>query len=140
MKSRLRLALVLTAAVGLSACGKSEEPEEKKAPEAGAVEEEKTMVEKAAEVAEEGAEKASEMSTAAMEKGAEMADAAVAKAEELIQQAKDYIGNKELGLAEEMMEQLRKLRDSLPASLQAQIDQLETMLSASTSAPESQGQ
>jgi acyl-CoA reductase-like NAD-dependent aldehyde dehydrogenase len=140
MKSRIWLALVVTAAVGLSACGKSEEPEEPKAPETGAVEEKKTMVEKAAEVAEEGAEKVSEMSTAAMEKGAEMADAAVAKAEELIQQAKDYIDTKEFDLAEQVMEQLRKLRDSLPESLQAQIDQLETLISSTTSAPASQGQ
>jgi acyl-CoA reductase-like NAD-dependent aldehyde dehydrogenase len=129
MNSRLLLALVLTATVGLSACGKSEEPE---APETGAVEEETTMAEEAAEVAKEGAEKASEMTDAAMEKGAEMADAAVAKGEELIQQAKDYIDNQEIDLAEEVMAQLRKLRDSLPESLQEQIDKLEAMLASAS--------
>jgi hypothetical protein len=132
MKSRLLLVLVVTAAVGLSACGKGEEPEDSKASEAGAVGEEKTMAEKAAEVAEEGAEQASEMTTAAMEKGAEMADAAVAKAEELIRQAKDYIDNKQFNLAEEVMAQLRKLRDSLPETLQEQIDKLEAMLSSAS--------
>jgi len=141
VNTSLLLAIVVTAAVGLSACGKSEEPaQEPKAPETGAVEEGKTMVEKAAEAAKEGAEKASEMTSAAMEKGAEMADAAIAKAEELIQQAKDYIDNKEFDLAEGVMEQLRKVRDSLPQSLQEQIDKLEAMLSSSTSAPAGQGQ
>lgn len=140
MKSRLLLALVVTAAIGLSACGKSEEPAEPKAPETGAVEEGKTVREKAAEVAKEGAERASEITGAAMEKGAEIADAAVAKAQELIQQAKDYIDNKEFNLAEKVMEQLRKLRDSLPEYLQEQIDKLEAMLSSSTSAPAGQGQ
>jgi hypothetical protein len=135
MHSRLLLALVMSAAVGLSACGKSEEPEAPKAPETGAVEEGKAMVEKAAEAAKEGAEKGSEMTSAAMEKGAEMADAAIAKAEELIQQAKDYIDNKEFDLAEGVMEQLRKLRDSLPQSLQEQIDRLEAMLSSSRETP-----
>jgi hypothetical protein len=121
----------LTATVGLSACGKSEEPE---APETGAVEEERTMAEEAAEVAKEGAEKASEITDAAMEKGAEMAEAhaAVAKGEELIQQAKDYIDNQEIDLAEEVMAQLRKLRDSLPESLQEQIDKLEAMLASAS--------
>ena len=133
MKTRPVLALALvTAAVGLSACGKGEEPEEPKTPEAGAVQEVKTMVQKAAEVAEQRAQKASELTSAAMEKGGEMADTVVAKAEELIQQAKSYIDNKEFDLAEEVMVQLRKLRDSLPASLQEQIDDLEAMLSSAS--------
>ena len=139
MHSRLMFALVVTAALGLSACGKSDEPaQEPEAPDTSAVEEGKTMVEKAAEVSKEGAEKASEMTSAAMEEGAEMADAAVAKAEELIQQARDYIENKEFDLAEGLMEQLRKLRDSLPQSLQEQIDKLEAMLSSSREAPAGQ--
>ena len=139
MHSRLLLALVVTTAVGLSACGKSEEPaQEPKAPETGLVEEGKTMVEKAAEAAKDGAEKASEMTSTAMEKGAEMADAAIAKAEELIQRAKDYIDNKEFGLAEGVMEQLRKLRDSLPQSLREQVDKLEATLSSSREAPAGQ--
>ena len=61
MISRLLLAIVVTAAVGLSACEKSEEPAaEQKAPETGAVEEGKTMGAQADEVAKEGAEKTSE--------------------------------------------------------------------------------
>jgi acyl-CoA reductase-like NAD-dependent aldehyde dehydrogenase len=155
---RLLLAFVVTAAVGLTACEKGEEAEpEQKAPETGAVSEEKTMVEQAAEVLEEGAEKASEMAGAAMEKGAEMAGSAkdqgeemttaaketgaemagatVAKAEELIQKAKDYIENNEIDLAGEVMEQLRTLKDSLPEKLQEQIDKLEAMLPSKTDAP-----
>jgi hypothetical protein len=53
----------------LSACEKSEEPEaEQKAPETGAVEKEKTIVEQATEVVKEGAEKVSEMAREAMGK------------------------------------------------------------------------
>jgi hypothetical protein len=139
MHSRLLLALVVTAAVGVNACGKSEEPaQEPKAPETGAVEEGRIMVEKATEAAKEGAEKASEMTSAAMEKGAEMANAAIAKSEELIQQANDYIDNKEFDLAKGVMEQLRKLRDSLPQSLREQVDKLEATLSSSREAPAGQ--
>ena len=141
MTSRLLLAIVVTATVGLTACGKSEEPApEQKAPETGAVEEGKTMIEQAAEVAKEGAEKASEMTSAAMEEGTDMAGAAVEKAEKLIQQAKDYIDNNQIDLAEGVMEQLRTFKDSLPDTLQEQIGKLEAMLSSTTSAPAGPGQ
>lgn len=104
MTSRFLLAIVVTAAVGLTACGKSEEPApEQKAPETGAVEEGTTMIEQAAAVAKDGAEKASEMTSAAMEEGAEVAGAAVKKAEELIQKAKGYIDNNQVDLAEGVM-------------------------------------
>jgi hypothetical protein len=131
MISRFSFALLVAAAVALSACGKSEEPaEESMAPETGAVEEGKTMMEQAAETAKEGAGAVSEMSSAAMEKGAGMAEAMVAQAEELIQKVKDFIESNQLDLAEEAMTKLRGLKDSLPASLQEQIDNLETMLSS----------
>ena len=129
MNKPIVFAFLVAAAVGLSACGKSEEPaQEQKAPETGVVEEGKAMVEQAAEAAKEGAGEAAE-------KASEMADEAIAKAEELIDQAKEYIENNEIDLAQEVMEQLRKLKDSLPESVQAQIDNLEQMLSSASSAP-----
>lgn len=51
-------------------------------------------------------------------KGAEVANAGIANAEELMQQPKEDIGNKEFDLAEGVMEQVHKARDSLPESLQ----------------------
>ena len=58
---RLLLAIAVAAIVGLSGCEKSEESTaEQKAPETGAIEEGKSVVEQAAEGAKEGAEKASE--------------------------------------------------------------------------------
>lgn len=135
MNDRVLIAILVAASVGLSACGKSEEPAEaQKAPETGAVEEAKTMAEQAVDATKKGAdkasEKASEMTSTAMEKGAEMADAAVAQAEDLIQKAKEYIDNNQIDLAQEAMNQLRSLKDALPESLQAQIDKLEEMLSS----------
>lgn len=79
------------------------------------------------------------MTSAAMEEGAELAGAAVEKAEELIQQAKDYIDNNQIDLAEGVMEQLRTLKDSLPETLHEQIGKLEAILSSTTSAPAGPG-
>ena len=65
IKFRVLLAIVVTAAVSLSACDKSEESApEPKAPQTGAFEEGKAMVEQPAEVTKEGAEKASETTSA----------------------------------------------------------------------------
>jgi len=63
--------------------------------------------------------------------GAEVANAGIAKAEELIQQPKEDMGNNEFDLAEGVMEQFGKVRDSLSESLQEQVDKHEEMLSSS---------
>ena len=128
MRNRNPVALLAAAAIALTACGKSEEPAKKAAaPETGAVEQAMGSMK---EEGREAAEATSQMATAAMDKGSEMADAAVAKAEELIQQAKEYIAENKIDLANGAMEQLRTLKDSMPESLQAQIDNLEQMLSS----------
>ena len=135
MNNGIFIALLAAAAIALTACGKSEEPaKEMAAPETGAVEEQKSAVEQAMgsmkKEGQEAAEGTSQMATAAMEKGGEMADAAAAEAGGLIQQATDYIAENKIDLANGVMEQLRTLKDSLPESLQAQIDNLEQMLSS----------
>ena len=83
MISRLLLTIVVAATVGLSACEKSKESEaEQKAPEAGAVEKEKTIVEQATEVVKEGAEKVSEMARQAMGKTQETTSPAMGESAE----------------------------------------------------------
>ncbi len=142
--------IAIAAALGLTACGPSEEPKQTAEPSV-APPAEQTLSEKAMEVAKEATQAASEKveaaatatseaagaakesvseaAGAAMEKGQEIAQATIDKAKELIQQVKDYIAENKLDLAEGVMEQLRKLRDSLPQALQDEIAKLEAMLS-----------
>jgi Na+-transporting methylmalonyl-CoA/oxaloacetate decarboxylase gamma subunit len=90
MISRVLFAIVVAATFGLSACEKSEEPEaEQQAPETGAVEKEKTIVEQATEVVKEGAEKVSEMAREAMGKAEETTSPAMEESAETAGAAKE---------------------------------------------------
>ena len=139
MKKQRILVLAIGAALGLAACGQGEEPKHTGAEPGGAPPAEQTLSEKAAELAKEAtqatsekveaaATAASEAAGAAMETGEALAQATVDKAKELIQQVKDYIADSDFDLAETTMEQLRKLKDSLPQALQDEIAKLEAML------------
>jgi hypothetical protein len=157
MSKTILSVLAVAAALGLAGCGPSEEPKQQTAAPGGAPQTEQTLSDKAMEVAKEARqaagekveaaatatseaasaakETASEAAGAAMEKGKEIAQATIDKANELIQQVKDYIAENKLDSAEGVMEQLRKLRDSLPQALQDEIAKLEAMLSGGQSAP-----
>jgi hypothetical protein len=90
MISHVLLAIVVAATFGLSACEKTEEPEaEQQAPETGAVEKEKTIVEQATEVVKEGTEKASEMAHEAMGKTEEATSPAMEEGAETAGTAKE---------------------------------------------------
>jgi len=132
------LALAIAGTLGLTACGQGEEPKQTTA-EPGTPPAEQTLSERAAEAAKEAAHTAgekveaaatatSEAMGAAIDKGGELAQATIDKAKELIQQVKDYIAESDFDLAESTMEQLRKLRDSLPQALQDEIARLDAML------------
>lgn len=156
MKHPIPLTLALAITLGLGACGKTEEPaEETAAPATGAAEETMSEAEKAiadakvqgkeateaaakavTEVAESAREKGGEMAESAKAAGAEMADTATGQAEALIAKVKEYMENNEIDLAAATMEKLRAVKASLPESAQAQIEQLEQMLSASKSGAE----
>ena len=148
MKYSIPFTLILAAILGLSACGKSEEPaEEAAAPATGSAAEEKSDVEKAladakekgreaaeaaavaaAKVAESAREKGGEIAASAKESGAQMAAAANAQAEALMAKVKEYIENDDTDLAAETMDKLRAIKDSLSESVQEQIEVLEQML------------
>jgi len=148
MKYSIPFTLILAVALGLSSCGKSEEPaEEAAAPATGSAEEEKSDVEKAlaeakekgreaaeaaavaaAQVAESAREKGGEIAASATESGAQMAVAANAQAEALIAKVKEYIENNDTDLTAETMEKLRAVKDSLSESVRAQIEELEQIL------------
>ena len=143
MKFYIPATVILAATIGLSACGKSEEPaEEAAAPTTGAAEEAKADVQKAlaeakekgqeaaAQVAESAREKGGEIADNAKEAGAQMAEAANAQAEALVAKVKEYIENNDTDLAAETMEKLRAVKASLSESMQARIEQLEQMLAA----------
>lgn len=68
------------------------------------------------------------------ESASEITDAAVQKAQSLIEQATQYINEGRLDLGEEIMTQLANLRDSLPESLQTQIDNLQGLFTTKQSA------
>lgn len=61
-------------------------------------------------------------------------DAALQKAQSLIDQATQYLNEGSLDLAEGVMGQLSSLRDSLPESLQTQIDNLQSLFATKQSA------
>mgnify|MGYP003573532692 FL=1 len=148
MKYSIPFTLILAAILGLSACGKSEEPaEEAAAPATGSAAEEKSDVEKAladakekgreaadaaavaaAKVAESAREKGGEIAASAKESGAQMAAAANAQAEALMAKVKEYIENDDTDLAAETMDKLRAIKDSLSETVQEQIEVLEQML------------
>jgi len=156
MKYSIPFTLILAVALGLSSCGKSEEPaEEAAAPATGSAEEEKSDVEKAlaeakekgreaaeaaavaaAQVAESAREKGGEIAASATESGAQMAVAANAQAEALIAKVKEYIENNDTDLAAETMDKLRAIKTSLSESAQAQIEQIEQMLAESKGSAE----
>lgn len=162
MKYSIPFTVLLAAALGLSACGKSEEPaEEAAAPATGSTEEAKSDVENAlaeakekgreaaeaaaeaaAQVAESAREKGGEIAETAKEAGAEMAAAANAQAEALVAKVKEYIANNDTDLAAETMEKLRAVKASLSESVQAQIEQLEQMFADAkgSAEPPPQGQ
>lgn len=131
IKQRL-LILGSAAALGLAACGQGQEPGQRAAEPGGAPATEPTLSEQAARAAREQVEAAaiaaSEVATAAVAKGGALAQATIDKAKELIQQVKGAIAASEWDLAETAMEQLRKLRDSLPQALQEEVARLEAML------------
>lgn len=139
MKHSIPFTVILAAALGLSACGKDEEPaKEAAAPATGAAEEAKPDVEKALaeakdkgrEAAEAAVEAAAQVAESAREKGGEIADAANTQAEALIAKVQEYIQSNETDLAAETMEKLRAIKDSLSESTQAQVERLEQMLAA----------
>jgi len=156
MKHTIPLLLPLVFALGLSACGKEDEPaEQEAAPATGEIEAPKTDVQKALEnareksreAAEAAAEAAAEIAETAREKGGEiaettrvqgaaMAEAANARAAELVARVKAYIENNEVAPTEELMTQLRQLKASLSESLQAQVVQLEELLAEGNAVPE----
>jgi outer membrane protein OmpA-like peptidoglycan-associated protein len=162
MNYSILFTVIAAAALGLSACGKSEEPaEEAAAPVTGAAEEAKSDAEKAlaeakekgreaaeaaseaaAQVAKSARERGGEIAETAKEAGTEMADAANARAEAFIAQVKEYLANNDTDLAAETMEKLRAIKASLSETAQAQIEQLEQMLAATKggAAPPPQGQ
>lgn len=148
MKYSIPVAVLLAATVGLSACGKSEEPaKEEAAPAIGTAEEERSDVQKAlaeakatgkeaaaaaaeaaSQVVDSAREKGGEIAESAKESGAQMVAAANAQAETLIAKVKEYIENNDTDLAAETMEKLRAVKSSLSESVQAQIDELEQFL------------
>jgi ABC-type transporter Mla subunit MlaD len=137
MYKQILLVLAVAATLGLAACGQGDDA--KKAAEAAkeatqaagekVSEATEAAKEKVSDAAEAAKEKVSDAAGAAVEKGQEMAQATIDKANELIQQAKDYIAENRIDLAETVMEQLRALRDSLPQGLQDEIAKLDAMLS-----------
>jgi len=137
MYKQILLVLAVAATLGLAACGQGDDA--KKAAEAAkeatqaagekVSEATEAAKEKVSDAAEAAKEKVSDAAGAAVEKGQEMAQATIDKAKELIQQAKDYIAENRIDLAETVMEQLRALRDSLPQGLQDEIAKLDAMLS-----------
>lgn len=146
MNKQILLALAVSATLGLTACGPSEEPKQGTAEPGGAPPTEQSRAEKAVEAAkgatqaageklEAAADAASEAAAAAKEKGQELAQATIDKAKELIQQVKDFIAENKLDSAEGIMEQLRKLKDSLPQGLQDEIAKLEAMLGGAQPEP-----
>lgn len=150
MSRQILLTLAIAATLGLNACGPSEEPEQTTAEPGDAAPAQPSLIERATEAAREATQVArekleavatagSEAAGAAREKGGEITQAAVDKANDLIQQVKDYIAEQDLDLAGSAMEQLRKLRDSLPQGLQDEIDKLDAMLTGMTEREPSAG-
>jgi hypothetical protein len=145
------------AAIGLSACEKPAGPEDEAAPAV----EEKTAVEQLREKGEalttEAKESAESAMAAAEEKRAEMAQAAsemakaaeakagevtsemLAQAEEWIKEAKDYLAQGKDAMAATVLEQLEKMKSSLPESMQDEIDALRARLSGSEEAASASG-
>jgi acyl-CoA reductase-like NAD-dependent aldehyde dehydrogenase len=120
------LAVVTALAVG--GCGKKQDetPAAGAGDASGAATETSTSVmDEAKESAAEAVEQAQEAAEAAMEKAEGAADTAVAKAKELLEQAKEYLAERDLDSIEPIIEKLRGLKDSLPDELREQIENLE---------------
>lgn len=90
--------------------------------------------EAAKEMVDSAVTAAKEESAEIAESASEITDAAVQKAQSLIEQATQYINEGRLDLGEEIMTQLANLRDSLPESLQTQIDNLQGLFTSKQSA------
>lgn len=95
-----------------------------------------TTTEAVKQMADSAMTTAKEQSAAVAESATEMADAAIQEAQGLIDQAAQYINEGRLDLAEGIMAQLASLRDSLPASIQEQIDNLQNLFATKQTAEE----
>jgi len=121
MKRQIRSTLAMVAALGLSACGPSDGSKQTTPEPGGVLLAQHTLSGPAAEAA--GADEA---------QGGEVAQATIDKAKDLIQQVRDDIAGRDFDGARSAMEQLRRLRDSLPQALHDEIDRLDAMLTGIT--------
>lgn len=94
----------------------------------------KEMTDSAKDMTSSAVTAVKEESAELAESASEMAATAVQEAEQLIGQATQYINEGNLDLAETIMTQLASLRDSLPESIQTQIDNLQSLFTAKQTA------
>lgn len=86
-------------------------------------------------------EASAEMLASAEQAGVAASDAMVAKARELIDEAKSLLAENDLDTASGIMDKLSKFKDSLPASIAAEVDKLAAMIdSARQSGNETEAQ
>jgi len=103
MSNRSLIALLVTAVVGLSACGPSEDSIQSQGGQA-APPTDQTLLEQAKAKAKVAAEKAADLTENAVATSKEMASAAVAKGKELAEQAKPAMHSAREAVSEKMGE------------------------------------
>ncbi len=124
--SHLRWALPFALSFGLFACGAEDSSTPTPADEPGTSDPAPAGQDSNGEVAEELGGKVDELG----EQVEDAAASAVAEADGLIEKVTAYLGENKLELAKKAFAQLEALSDTLPASYQAQIEKIRSLVEA----------
>lgn len=90
------------------------------------------LTEKGGEMAGDAREKGGEMASAMGEKAEAVTDAAADKARDMIASVKDYLAENDLDSARGVMENLDRIKDSLPEALKNEIEALQEKMASMT--------